>query len=258
MAHAPNPDGIPRLSLGQAPAVAAETLALPYVRVRGRSFMAMVVTPQVPVASWFAAFDQQMRRAANFFADRPVVADLAATLEEGGPEAVLIVLDGLEARDLRLVGVEGVDARLLAGTRWERLPKTLHGRDLALEAPADPAPAADPPSAPNAPSLLIDRPVRSGQSIVFEDGDVTIVGPVGSGAEVIAGGSIHIYGSLRGRAIAGLRTGAAARIFCRKLEAELVGVDRLYRTAEHWGAALHGRAVQVLSDRGALRLAALD
>jgi septum site-determining protein MinC len=244
--------------------MASEALDLPYIRVRGRSFMAMVLAPEIPVAGWFLAFDQQMRRAANFFADRPVVANLAATLEEGGPDAVLIVLDGLDARGLRLVGIEGVDARLLAGTRWERLPKTLHGRDVTLEAPtgsplavASEAPAPPEP-APAAPSLLIDRPVRSGQSIVFEDGDVTIVGHVGSGAEVIAGGSIHIYGSLRGRAIAGLRTGAEARIFCRKLEAEMVGVDRLYRTAEHWGAGLHSRAVQVLSDRGALRLSALD
>ena len=238
----------------------AETLALPYVRVRGRSFMAMVVTPEAPTATWFAAFDQQMGRAANFFADRPVVANLEATLEEGGTDAVLIVLDGLDARGLRLVGIEGVDARLLAGTRWERLPKTLHGRDVALEAPANLALAADSeaPASPAAPSLLIDRPVRSGQSIVFEDGDVTIVGSVGSGAEVIAGGSIHVYGSLRGRALAGLRTGAAARIFCQKFEAEMVGVDQLYRTAEHWGAGLHGRAVQVLSDRGALRLSTLD
>lgn len=244
--------------------MASEALDLPYIRVRGRSFMAMVITPEIPVAGWFAAFDQQMGRAANFFADRPVVANLAATLEEGGPDAVLIVLDGLDARGLRLVGIEGVDARLLAGTRWERLPKTLHGRDITLEAPADLPVAANsetpgsPEVAPSAPSLLIDRPVRSGQSIVFEDGDVTIVGPVGSGAEVIAGGSIHIYGSLRGRAIAGLKIGPEARIFCRKLEAEMVGVDRLYRTAEHWGAGLHGRAVQVLSDRGALRLSALD
>jgi septum site-determining protein MinC len=240
----------------------SEALDLPYIRVRGRSFMAMVITPEAPVAGWFAAFDQQMSRAATFFADRPVVANLAATLEEGGADAVLIVLDGLDARGLRLVGIEGVDARLLAGTRWERLPKALHGRDLTLEAPIDPPVALDgeasPEAAPAAPSLLIDRPVRSGQSIVFEDGDVTIVGHVGSGAEVIAGGSIHIYGSLRGRAIAGLRIGAEARIFCRKLEAEMVGVDRLYRTAEHWGAGLHGRAVQVRSDRGALRLSALD
>jgi septum site-determining protein MinC len=218
--------------------------------------MALVVAPEFPMTNWFAAFDQQLRSAADFFADRPVVADLAATLEEGGPEALLIVLDGLEARNLRLVGVEGVDAALLAGTRWERLPKALHGRDLALEARSDPSPA--PEAAPSPPSLLIDRPVRSGQSIVFEDGDVTIVGPVSSGAEVMAGGSIHVYGSLRGRAIAGLKTGAAARIFCRKLEAELVGVGQLYRTAEHWGAALHGRPVQVLCDRGALRLSPFD
>jgi len=240
----------------------AEALALPYVRVRGRSFMAMVVTPEAPTATWFAAFDQQMGRAANFFADRPVVANLEATLEEGGTDAVLIVLDGLDARGLRLVGIEGVDARLLAGTRWERLPKTLHGRDVALEASLPLAANSETPASPepalSAPSLLIDRPVRSGQSIVFEDGDITIVGSVGSGAEVIAGGSIHVYGSLRGRALAGLRTGAAARIFCQKFEAEMVGVDQLYRTAEHWGAGLHGRAVQVLSDRGALRLSTLD
>ena len=68
---------------------------------------------------------------------------------------------------------------------------------------------------------------------------------------------MHVYGPLRGRAIAGLRT-TGARIFCRKLEAELLGVDQLYRTAENWGADLHGRAVQVRCDRGALRLSALD
>ena len=100
--------------------------------------------------------------------------------------------------------------------------------------------------------------MRSGESIVFPGGDVTIVGSVSSGAEVRAGGSIHVYGALRGRALAGLKTGAGARIFCSKLEAELIGVDQLYRTAEHWGQGLHGRAVQVYCDRGALRLAALD
>src|SRR5258707_805617 len=106
--------------------------------------------------------------------------------------------------------------------------------------------------------MLIDRPVRSGQSIVFEHGDVTVIGPIGSGAEVIAGGSIHIYGALRGRAIAGLQAGGTARIFCSRLEAELVAVEGLYRTAEHWGEGLHGRAVQIQRNRGALNLSALD
>ena len=106
--------------------------------------------------------------------------------------------------------------------------------------------------------MLIDRPVRSGQSIVFDHGDITIIGAVSSGAEVIAGGSIHVYGALRGRAIAGLTVGSAARIFCQKLEAEMVGIDDRYRTAENWGAALHGRAVQVRREREALRFLALD
>jgi septum site-determining protein MinC len=145
----------------------------------------------------------------------------------------------------------------LAGTPWERLATRLHGREAKVEAPEEEA-AAEPPAVPASTSLLIDRPVRSGQSVVFAEGDVTVVGSVSSGAEVLAGGSIHVYGTLRGRAIAGLRAGAGARIFCRKLEAELVGVDQLYRTAEHWGPGLHGRTVQVLCDRGALRLSAFD
>jgi len=238
-------------------AVMTDTLPLPGIRIRGRSFMALIVAPEVPVSDWFAALDAQMRASAELFADRPIVADLSAAAD-GGPEAALILLDGLEARGLRLVGVEGVDPKVLARSRWDRLATALHGRDAPQPRLAAGAPAAPPAPPPIAPSLLIDRAVRSGQSIVFEEGDVTIVGPVASGAEVIAGGSIHVYGALRGRAIAGLRIGGAARIFCRKLEAELVGLDRLYRTAEHWGAALHGRAVQVLCDRGALRLSALD
>lgn len=238
-----------------------DALASPHIRMRHRSFMALVLAPEFPIVDWFAMLDAQLAAAADFFVDRPVVADMAGMLRDGGPEAVLIVLEGLSARGLRLVGVEGVEAGVLAGTHWDRLPRALHGREQAVEAPAGapagPVPDLTPPP-PGPTSLLIDRPVRSGQSIVFEDGDITIIGSVGSGAEVIAGGSIHVYGPLRGRAIAGLKTGAEARIFCRKLEAELVGVDRLYRTAEHWGLTLHGRAVQVRSDRGALRLSALD
>ena len=91
-------------------------------------------------------------------------------------------------------------------------------------------------SSAESPSLLIDQPVRSGQSIVFEKGDVTIVGSVASGAEVIAGGSIHVYGTLRGRAIAGLAGNTRARIFCRRLEAELLAIDGVYQTADDMDA----------------------
>ena len=234
----------------------ADIFDLPTVRLRGRNVLALVLAPEFPMSDWFTAFDRQLGAAPGFFADRPIVADLRPVMAEGGPQAIGLVLDTLALRDLKLIGVEGVEARHLAGTPWERLATRLHGREAAVEAPD--AEATAEPEAPTQTSLLIDRPVRSGQSVVFAEGDVTIVGSVSSGAEVLAGGSIHVYGALRGRAIAGLRAGAAARIFCRKLEAELVGVDQLYRTAEHWGEALHGRAVQVLCDRGSLRLSAFD
>jgi len=238
----------------------AEIFDLPTVRLRGRNVLALVLAPEFPMSGWFAAFDRQLGAAPGFFEDRPIVADLRPVMAEGGPQAIGLVLDTLALRDLKLIGVEGVEARHLAGTPWERLATRLHGREAAVEAPDAEATASSPtePEASAQTSLLIDRPVRSGQSVVFAEGDVTIVGSVSSGAEVLAGGSIHIYGALRGRAIAGLRAGAAARIFCRKLEAELVGVDQLYRTAEHWGEGLHGRAVQVLCDRGSLRLSAFD
>jgi septum site-determining protein MinC len=216
--------------------------------------MAMVVAPEFPFAEWFAALDRQLAGAPGFFAERPVVADLSAVARVVGRESLPVALDGLAARGLRIVGVEGVPQERLAGTPWDGIPTSLHGREVPLSPRGGGASRAAPPAAT---SLLIDRPVRSGQSIVFEDGDVIVVGPVASGAEVIAGGSVHVYGALRGRAIAGLRT-VGSRIFCRRLEAEMVGVDALYRTAENWGADLHGHAVQVRCDRGALRLTAFD
>jgi septum site-determining protein MinC len=225
-----------------------EALTLPHIAVRGRSFMALALRPEPPLKAWLAALDQHIARSAGFFADRAVIADLSE-MPRGGTGAATEALDALEARGLRPVGVEGIDPALLSGGRWARLPKLPPGQARALAAPEE---APCPPPGPT--SLVIDRPVRSGQQVLFEGGDVTVIGSVASGAEVIAGGSIHVYGALRGRAIAGIREGAEARIFCRRLEAELVAVDQLYRTAEHWGEGLHGQAVQVRRDRGALRL----
>src|ERR1700761_2626500 len=235
----------------------ADIFDLPTVRLRGRNVLALVLGPEFPMSDWFAAFDRQLGAAPGFFADRPIVADLRPALAQGGPQAIGLVLDTLALRDLKLIGVEGAEARHLAGTPWERLATRLHGRDTAVEAPDEEAAPAE-PEAPASTALLIDRPGRAGQSGGLVAGDRTGGGRVSSGAEVLAGGSIHVYGALRGRAIAGLRAGAGARIFCRRLEAELVGVDQLYRTAEHWGPGLHGRSVQVMCDRGSLRLSAFD
>ncbi len=240
-----------------------ETLSTPIIRIRGRSFMALIVAPEPPFDAWFTALDEQMQRSPSFFIDRPIVANLAAAISD--EETLDSVLDALSARGLRIVGVEGIDPALLAGTPWAQLANLVQrlddkkrgDEDRTVEVPEEGDAPDDAPPAAMA-SLLIDRPVRSGQSIIFEEGDITIIGPVSSGAEVIAGGSIHIYGTLRGRAIAGLKTGTAARIFCRKLAAELVAIDGLYNTAEHYPGEMLGRAVQIQVDRGALKFSVLD
>ena len=98
------------------------------------------------------------------------------------------------------------------------------------------------------------RPVRSGQRIYAAGGDLSVVGSVSSGAEVMADGNIHCYGPLRGRALAGTRGNTEARIFCSDLQAELVSVAGHYRVNENIPAELRGVPVQVYLDQNVLRI----
>lgn len=105
---------------------------------------------------------------------------------------------------------------------------------------------------PAAGTLMIKAPIRSGQSVFHPHGDVIVLGSVASGSEIVAGGSIHVYGTLRGRAIAGSEGNISARIFCRKNEAELLAVDGWYTTAEEMEGTSRGKAVQAFLDNDAL------
>jgi septum site-determining protein MinC len=107
-------------------------------------------------------------------------------------------------------------------------------------------------------SLLLESPVRSGQTVIFPEGDVTILGSVGSGAEVVAGGSIHVYGALRGRAMAGVNGHSSARIYCQKIEAELLAIDGFYQTADDIDAALRGGPAQAWLQGNTMRITALN
>jgi septum site-determining protein MinC len=115
-----------------------------------------------------------------------------------------------------------------------------------------------PEAKPKPMSLLLESPVRSGQSVVFTEGDVTVLGSVGSGAEIVAGGSIHIYGTLRGRAMAGVNGNSAARIYCQKIEAELLAIDGYYQTAEDIDANLRNRPAQAWLEGDVMKITALN
>jgi septum site-determining protein MinC len=118
--------------------------------------------------------------------------------------------------------------------------------EAAVPKPADPPEDAQTQRTPN--SLVIDGSVRSGQVVEFLDGDVTVIGSVGSAAEIVAGGSIHVYGTLRGRAIAGMNGDRGARIICRNMQAELLCIDGHYRSADNFEAGTLGRPIHARLD----------
>jgi len=120
------------------------------------------------------------------------------------------------------------------------------------------APAAEPAARGGGPGTVQTTAVRSGQQVYADNRDLTVLAAVGAGAEVIADGSIHIYGALRGRALAGAQGNAKARIFCREFHAELVAVAGHYKVLEDIPADLRGKAVQVWLDGDQLKIAALD
>jgi septum site-determining protein MinC len=218
------------------------------LRLRGRSFMAFVLAPALPITEWLTQFDKWCRNSPNFFAGKPIILDLAGVTLAPSEVAELIAL--LAARGVRVMGLEGAQPDQLSPL----LPPLLQGgRELSAMTSDG---GALRPKEPN--SLLIETPIRSGQSIAFPAGDVIVLGSVSSGAEIVAGGSIHVYGALRGRAMAGSSGNTRARIFCSRNEAELVSIDGYYRTAEQMDAHLRGRPTQCRLQDRVLSIAALE
>ena len=116
---------------------------------------------------------------------------------------------------------------------------------------------AAPAKAPQ-PGRMQTSNVRSGQQLYAENCDLTVMATVGAGAEVIADGSIHIYGTLRGRALAGAQGNTTARIFCREFHAELVAIAGHYKVLDDVPDTLRGKAVQVWLEQDQIKIAALD
>ena len=224
---------------------------------RPRSYMAFAITPQSPIVDWLSELDASFGRSENFFAGQHVALDLSAVNLSSNAIGQLVA--NLEERNIRILGMEGVDP-----AKWQPgLPSILRSErslrtsePVQLTAPA--APTADPPKKPQPASLMIEDPVRSGQSVVFMEGDVTILGSVGSGAEIVAGGSIHIYGALRGRALAGATGNVRARIFCHRVEAELLAIDSYYRTAEEIDDSMRSRPAQAWLEGETLQISTMN
>jgi septum site-determining protein MinC len=219
------------------------------VRLRGRSYVAFVFSPVVPIVSWLEEIDATLARSPNYFVGKPVVLDLSAV--DLSKTAITHLVRSIEQRNIRVLGFEGVDGAHLDASMP---PLLTGGRHCAPQLTV----AEKRETKPQATSLLLDSPVRSGQTVTFAEGDVTVLGSVSSGAEIVAGGSIHIYGTLRGRALAGINGNSAARIYCQKIEAELIAIDGYYQTAEELDAELRSKPAQARLDGKIVRVTPLN
>jgi septum site-determining protein MinC len=218
--------------------------------------MAVVLAPEPPLVDWVADIEQRIKGAGAFLVGSPVVLDLSAVkLSQSGIAHLVAELDH---RGVRVMGLENTDPATAGAGLPPLVRASRGGAATTIDAVDTPKaqPKAEPRTKPT--TLLLDEPVRSGQSIFFPDGDVTVLGSVGSGAELVAGGSIHVYGALRGRAMAGSNGNSRARIFCSRIEAELLAIDGYYMTAESMDKGLRDRPVQAWLEGNELKITALD
>lgn len=192
-------------------------------RLKGRLYTLTVIQLlDVDLAQFNTHLHAVVARAPKMFEDAPVVLDVSAVTDQALD--FLGIEHCLQACGMRLVAIQGANAHVQADAKAHGLAllhaSATHDKTLVTE----PVPV----ESLTRPSKTILLPVRSGQQIVSKGGDLVVLGAVGHGAEVLADGHIHVYGPLRGRALAGLDGDRQARIFCQSLEAELVSIAGFY------------------------------
>ncbi len=209
-----------------------------------------VVLHSADITALNAALDQRMKDAGAFFENEAIVID-ATTLTECVDWPTL--LNALRSHKLSPIGVMAADENLEAAQKAGLTPvdlSTAPGRSATpavsgnntASHEAQPKKGNSPDTTPdktpaNAPepvpaTMVVNRPLRSGQRIYAKGGDLIVIGMVSQGAEVIADGNIHVYGPLRGKAMAGARGDTSARIFATQLDPELLAVAGVYRVIE--------------------------
>jgi septum site-determining protein MinC len=223
---------------------------------------------------------ERVTRAPKLFGRAAVILDFGGLSQVPDVATAQALVDGLRSAGVLPValayGTSAVD--LLSQQLGLPLLAKFRAQYERAEAEPAPPPAAEPRRAPRAepkpapaapvakvadaaapqPGRMQLGNVRSGQQLYAENCDLTVMATVGAGAEVIADGSIHIYGTLRGRALAGAQGNTAARIFCRDFHAELVAIAGHYKVLDDVPDTLRGKAVQVWLEQDQIKIAALD
>jgi septum site-determining protein MinC len=210
-----------------------------------------------------AILDELTGRVASaplFFQRTGACLDLTALGREPQLEEMRAVMDAVRRAGMLPVGLVGGSAAVESLSAALGLPVLAPFRSQTQTAPiVQAAPMVQPVerTEQGIPALIQHAPVRSGQRLYARSRDLIVTSTVGAGAEAIADGCVHVYGSLRGRAVAGARGDTSARVFCQQFHAELVSVAGVFRVFETLPPELAGKPVQAWLDGDDLRFAAI-
>lgn len=243
--------------------------AAPVFELKGSVLTVLVLhIRETDAGSLYPKLEKKIGQARSFFASAPILIDLCAVDEEGQAALDFVFL----ADTLRNLGVVPVGVRGAAPCHSERvlqagmglLPSVKTEKTVASSVET-PSAAPEPPERTSQPeptavtnpvgkvatTKMVTQPVRSGQQVFAPDGDLVILSSVNAGAEVLAAGNIHVYGALRGRAMAGINGDVNARIFSLQCNAELVAVAGEYVVNESLGQSVINQSVMIsLKDGG--------
>lgn len=220
------------------------------------SLLTVLVLHTTQIQAISRALEEKKQQASQFLAKSPVIIDCQLLGEQG------LELEFAELKMLiSQVGFVPVGLRNL----WEAAEALAIDAGWALLRPSKQQ------TIPNAPSvteinleqepaeavqrlLVLDRPVRSGQQIYCPYGDIVVLQQTSAGSELLAGGSVHVYGALRGRVLAGVQGDTQARIFCERLEAELIAIAGRYRLLDDIESNLKGQSVMIYLEQEKLKI----
>ncbi len=220
--------------------------------------------------------DEKIAQAPGLFENAPIVLDLGGIRDQEQVLDLNQMIAWLRAHGLSPLGVRGgneLQRARVPETGLVLLPETRGNRGrrepepeaacLSVEGGQEPVDGEQAETVGTGdevytPAKLITQPVRSGQQVVAKNGDLIVLSMVSRGAEILAAGNIHVYGPLRGRALAGVGGDTQTRIFCQALDAELVAVAGQYQISEGFESQLIGKPAQVYLEGDQLKIASLS
>jgi septum site-determining protein MinC len=225
--------------------------APPAFHLRSRFLTAVVLKLAGPVGpSFYDALDLMIRQAPHFFVGAPLLVDVQLAPSLVDKADFLRLAREMRNRRLFAIGIQNGTEQQSVAASHAGLLALQGGRDAAFDASARPRSGdtaaaesgvattdADSSDSPGE-ALIVTEPVRSGQRVFADRGDLIVVGSVSPGAELVAHGNIHVYGPMRGRALAGVNGNLSARVFCQSFEAELIAIAGLYQTSDNFDPAV--------------------